>query len=405
MTIQVLIVGAGIGGLTAAVALRRLGLAVDVVEQAPRLSAVGAGITIQANATAIFNALGVELPERDIGPIGYFEMISESGKRLMSGDPADAVVQFPSVNIHRADLQSAMLEAFASLGGEVGLGRKVASLEPRSKGERIGVRFADDTTAHCDLLIGADGLHSAVRASLLGPESMQLRYAGQTCWRFVLQAPELVPDITVERWSVRRRIGIVPLSRGRVYVYMVQSEAEGTPSACSSDAATVRDKFAGVDERLDPLLDRLVELDRQGEPVGIHHGDLFEQPRISFGEGRVVLLGDAAHAMTPNMGQGAGTAIEDAAALAVLLDTAALESTASALDDRRHKRVAGVQKMSWRIGAMAHMTSPVLSWFRDQSLALMPASMSRRQMQSLWQPGLELAEQVRQRLGTQAVPE
>jgi len=404
MTMQVLVVGAGIGGLTAAIALRRLGLAVGVVEQAPCLSAVGAGITIQANATVIFNALGIELPDGDIGPIGYFEMISKSGKRLMSGDPSEADVEHPSVNIHRADLQAAMVKTLSGLGVEVQLGRRVARLGPQVEDAPIRVQFADDTTAECDLLIGADGLHSAVRESLHGSESMRLRYAGQTCWRFVLQAPDLVPSITVERWSVQRRIGIVPLSRGRLYVYMVQSAPEGTPSSGSSDASSVREIFAGVDERLDPLLDRLVELDRQGEPVNIHHGDLYEQPRISFGEGRVVLLGDAAHAMTPHMGQGAGTAIEDAAALAVLLDESALDSLATAMTERRLDRVAAVQLMSWRIGAMAHINNPAFAWIRDQALSLMPASMSRRQMLSLWQPGLDLAEALRQRLGAPAVP-
>ena len=217
MTVQTLIAGAGIGGLTAAIALRKLGHSVDVVEQAPALAAVGAGITIQANATAIFNTLGIHLPEDDIGPIGYFEMVSQSGKRLMSGDPKDAKVDFPSINIHRADLQNALMDTFSSLGGEVQLGRKVAGLQRPTANGPIVVQFADDTTVQCDVLVGADGLHSAVRDSLLGEPAMTLRYSGQTCWRFVLHAPELIPSITVERWSSQRRIGMVPLSREVTY--------------------------------------------------------------------------------------------------------------------------------------------------------------------------------------------
>ena len=402
ITVQTLIAGAGIGGLTAAIAFRKRGFSVEVVEQASALSAVGAGITIQANATAIFNALDIHLPEKDIGPIGYFEMINQSGKRLMSGDPKDAKLDFPSINIHRADLQNALRDTLASLGGEVTLGRKVAGLQRPTPTGPIVVQFTDSTTANCDVLVGADGLHSAVRASLLGGHAMKIRYAGQTCWRFVLHAPELVPAITVERWSSQRRIGMVPLSRERVYVYMVQSSPEGTPNAESCRPGAIRDKFLGIDDRLDPMLHRLVELETQGHPVSIHHGDMVEQPQISFGQGRVVLLGDAAHAMTPNMGQGAGTAIEDAAALALLFDpnTTNLETLAADLDAHRRKRVRAIQKMSWRIGAMAHIKNPQLSWIRDQLLPLMPASMSKRQMQTLWQPGLDLAAGLRQALET-----
>jgi len=397
MSHRILIVGGGIGGLTAAIALIRGGHTVEVVEQSPVLAAVGAGITIQANATAVFDALGIELLAEDIGPIGYFEMINGAGKRLMSGDPADADVDFPSINIHRADLQSTLVGCLEARGGALQLGRKVVSVTPLPDGEQVEVEFADGETGRWDLVVGFDGLYSAVRASLLGADSMTLRYAEQTCWRFAFEAPDLIPDITVERWSTQRRIGMVPLSRGRIYVYMVESAPEGSPSPNSSSAAGLKAKFDGVDDRLDPILARLEELESAGNPVPIHHGDLYEQPQISFGRDRVVLLGDAAHGMTPNMGQGAGTAIEDAAELGLLLakDDSDISDLPRALERARRTRVRQIQKMSWRIGAMAHIKNRFVCWLRDLLLGLMPASMSKRQMTSLWQPGIDLADALR----------
>jgi 2-polyprenyl-6-methoxyphenol hydroxylase-like FAD-dependent oxidoreductase len=373
-----------------------MGLTVDIVEQSPALAAVGAGITIQANATAIFNALGIELRADDIGPIGYFEMLNASGQCLMSGDPEDADPDHPSVKIHRADLQRGLLDALQRLGGTLELGRKVVSLEEDQQAGEVKVGFEDGAHGRWDLVIGVDGLYSNVRRALLGHPASKPRYAGQTCWRFAIEAADLVPEITVERWSMRRRIGLVPLSRGRIYVYLVESAPEGTPGLESSSIGALTNKFLGIDDRLDLILSRLAELDASGHAVPVHHGDLCELSLISYGRGRVVLLGDAAHAMTPNMGQGAGTAIEDAAALSLLLPKYAgdLAALPEALQASRHDRVRQVQKMSWRFGAMAHIEGRVFCWLRDFFLRLVPKSMSRRQMSALWQPGIELGRQL-----------
>jgi len=388
---RILIVGGGIGGLTTAIALHRIGLRPRVVEQASAISVMGSGITIQANAWAVYDALGIELPDEDIVPIGAFEMLSED-RVVMSGDSADMSGRFPSVNIHRADLHAALVRHLEAAGGTLELGRRAAAIRPRD--EVVDVIFEDGETAEVDLLIGADGLNSTVRRLLYG--SAGTRYSGQTCWRFAVAADN-VPQLTVERWAPGRRVGLVPLSRGRVYGYLVESAPAGTPGDGTSAAAHVRARFKGLHAGLDPILDQLVEAEANGEAGLIHHGDLRDQPYITFGKGRVLLMGDAAHATTPNLGQGAGMAIEDAASIAIGLGSGAVgcDGLETWLEGVRLDRVKHVQKTSWRIGAMAHWQNGVARWFRDTMLAAMPKNLAESQAKTLYGFGEELADELR----------
>lgn len=376
---RVLVVGGGIGGLVAARALTRAGAAVEVVEQAPSFEPVGAGITIQANARAILDALDVALPAEDVVNIGRFEM--RSGDRVvMEGDSSVFELGTPSVNIHRADLHRALLAATEDVPKRLG----VAVTGVRDEGDGVTVSFAAGSDERWDVVVGADGFHSAVRSALL-PNDPPARYSGQTCWRFAVEAPELVPDLTIERWTPGRRVGVVPLSRGRIYVYLVESAPPGTPGPGTDRPEALR-RFVEVDPRVGPMLERM-------EGVPVHHGDLFDRPAISFGRGRVVLIGDAAHAMTPNLGQGAGTAIEDAAALAIAWTRGG--DLPAALTTARMKRVSSVQAVSWRIGKLAHMGNPVARWLRDRVLGLVPASASEKQALAMWEPGFLLARELR----------
>lgn len=390
---SVLIVGGGIGGLTTAIALHRVGIPARVVEQAPTLGTVGAGITIQCNASAVFDALGVRFAPEDVVSIGRFEMRARGGAVVMSGDSDDLDLPFASVNIHRADLQATLVRHLEALGGRLELGRRVVAV--RSTDSHADVVFGDGETARVDLVLGVDGLNSTVRKMLLG--STGSRYSGQTCWRFAVPIDAEVPILSLERWDGGRRAGLVPLSRGRVYGYLVQSAPPGTPGPDTQTAAHVLERFGGMHAGLDAALAELVQREAAGEPVPIHHGDLRDQPHISFGRGRVVLLGDAGHATTPNMGQGAGMAIEDAAAVAIALGSGAVapERLADHLDGTRRDRVVHVQKTSWRIGAMAHWQHPVVTWLRDTMLGMLPESVATRQAIELYQAGIELADDLR----------
>lgn len=381
---RVLIVGGGIGGFTAAIGLRLAGADVSLVERSPEFSQVGAGITIQANANAIFQALGIVLDPDDTVSIGKFQMVS--GKKVvMSGDSDALPVDFSSLNVHRADLHRNLLRVADGIPLRAGVA--LVSLSVNEDG--VEVQLSNGETEQWDVVVGADGIHSTVRNQLLGEAACATRYSGQTCWRFACHAPGRVPTITTERWRPGYRVGAVPLSRERVYVYMVQSAPAGTPQPGSNRVDVIQNLFANWHEDVDAVLDVL------DDTVPIHHGDLSEHKDIHYGKGRVVLLGDAAHAMTPNLGQGAGMAIEDAAALTLLWGKQP-KSLAEALAVQRMKRVATVKTTSWRIGSMAHWKSGPARWFRDLLLSSMPRSTTEKQSLSMWEPGLELAKQLQE---------
>lgn len=391
---SVLIIGGGIGGLTTAIALRSLGIEARVLERSPTLGTVGAGITIQCNASAVYDALGVDFLPEDTVSIGRFEMISSRGKAVLEGDSDELGLPFASLNVHRAELQATLLRHLEARGGTLELGRQLVRV-----GEETGgavAHFADGQAISADLIIGADGVHSTVRRSLFGDQP--LRYSGQTCWRFAEPVTTTVPIITTERWSQGRRCGLVPLSRSRVYGYLVLSAPPDTATAETATIAHVQRIFGGMHPGMDEVLELLVAREAAGEPVGVHHGDLSEQPALSYGRGRVVLLGDAAHAMTPNMGQGAGMAIEDAAALALALCSGAAtpETLVSHLEAERGARVRQIQKTSWQIGQMAHWQNPLVMWLRDLALGLMPTRMTVDQARATYVPGIELAGRLRE---------
>lgn len=388
---RILVVGGGIGGLTTAIALRKVGVDVTLVERASAFTQVGAGITIQANAHAVLRALGVTLDPDDTVAIGHFQMVNERGRVLMSGNPDIMPVKEPSVNIHRADLHRNLLAAAEGIPLEAG----VALEEIHERSDGVEVLLSNGRQERWDAVVGADGLHSTVRHQLYGDEGCATRYSGQTCWRFACDAKGRVPPITVEHWRVGQRAGVVPLSRDRVYVYLVESASPDTPAPGSAQPEVLWEHFGGWKETLDPILE-LVD-----GSVPVHHGDLVEHASVRYGRGRVLLLGDAAHAMTPNMGQGAGTAIEDAGTLALLWSQrgpALLPHLAEEVAAQRSARVEKVKRLSWNIGAMAHWRAKPARWLRDLLLRSMPRSLTNRQALAMWQPGLTLAKQLQEAL-------
>jgi 2-polyprenyl-6-methoxyphenol hydroxylase-like FAD-dependent oxidoreductase len=390
-TPRILIVGGGIGGLTAAIALQRLGVEVEVAERAPSYAPVGAGITIQPNARAVLVALGVDFDPDDIYELGQVAMLAADGRPLVSGAPVVERREHRPIAIRRADLHRTLLAACGE--DRVRLGCELVSLRADPSGVEVELSLGDRVErGRWDLVIGADGLHSAVRRAILSPAECEPRYSGQTCWRVQLDAPELVPEVATERWGLGRRIGVVPLSRGGIYAFLVLSAPAGTPGPGTATIAHLRERFADVDDNVAAIFDHA----ERGDAV-IHHGDLCDLATLSYGRGRVVLLGDAAHAMTPNLGQGACMAIEDAGELACCWAdrNGELDGLVEALADRRHERVEAIHRVSWRFGQVAHWQRPLLRWLRDALLRSTPSSVSERKIEKVWAPGFEIAARLR----------
>jgi 2-polyprenyl-6-methoxyphenol hydroxylase-like FAD-dependent oxidoreductase len=317
---RIAIIGGGIGGLTAALALRQFGFEPRLFEQAPELLEVGAAILMWPNAMRVLDRLGVADAVREHG--GVLEKgvsLDRDGRRLY--EISLPRTDFPAVALHRADLQQILVQALPR--ESISLGHVFAGWE--QQGKTIFARFSDGSAIETDVLIAADGLHSRAREQLLNDGLPVAR--GYLAWRGVAPyAPKtLQPSTAFEILGSGQRFGIGPLGFGKVGWWASVNNPEGNaqpeanaPHAGSEDAAATREQllqlFAGWCEPVGELI--------QATPLtSIVRNPTFDRaPVRKWGEGSMTLLGDAIHPITPNLGQGGCLAIEDAAVLARCLD-------------------------------------------------------------------------------------
>ncbi|GAA4370032.1 FAD-dependent monooxygenase [Hymenobacter saemangeumensis] len=375
------IIGAGIGGLTTAQALLKLGHTVRVYEAAQALREVGAGVVLGANAMQALRRLGLHDAVRRHGhPVTSLALLGRHGQVLTQADTAAFTqrLEVDNLAIHRAALQQVLLHSLPP--GTVQLGRAFThfTAEPHA----VTAHFADGSTEAAEALLAADGLRSRVRLQLL-PASTP-RYAGYTCWRAVVDGSSLrLPaGRSSEIWGGKAgRFGYVPLANGQVYWFAcVNSPTAANPKFRAFTVADLRRQFAPLPAPVDQLL----ALTHDNQLLWNDILDIKPLPRFAFG--RVLLLGDAAHATTPNMGQGAGQAVEDALALASCLQAEAdVVAAFQAFDARRRPRTTRIVNQSWQLGKLGQLESPVLTAMRDAVMCRVPPGVSQKQMAFLYQ--------------------
>lgn len=356
------VIGAGIGGLVVAAGLQRDGHEVTIYEQRPEASPDGAGLTLFQNAFDALDAIGLGDAVHDIssGAIALLQagQRTPSGSWLVSVPPA-AVASLRSV--HRVDLHRVLTEQL-----QPGTLRFTSAAVVTAGGApRVTV---DERTEAYDLVIAADGIRSLSRAALgLDPG---VRYAGYTAWRAVTEAPVDLHGEAGETLGRGQIFGVVPLPDNRVYWYATLSTPAGTEFANNHEE--VRARFGSWHAPIPACL-AATPADR------VLRHDIYDlaRPLSSFVCGRTVLLGDAAHAMTPNLGQGAGQGIEDAATLTVLLRGAHagnLPSRLARYSDVRRKRTALIWQRSRMTGQIMQTARPVPATLRNAALRLIPGA-------------------------------
>lgn len=359
----VLIVGGGIAGLATAAGLARAGIPCEIVERATEWRPVGAGIVLGVNAMRVMRGLGAADAVAERGACLRRGAITDArGATLGGTDFALLEPEFgPTIALHRAALHEVLRAAAPEV--PVALGTTVDAIEPRSDG--VDVRLSDGSARRCAIVVGADGLRSRVRELVFGGD--RIRYAGYTCWRFVVEAPVERVEMR-EMWGRGQRFGVVPIGGGRVYCFAVANAPRGEADpADAGRLARFRARFAAFGGQVPALLDAL------RAPEELIHNDLEELDEGPWHAGRVVLVGDAAHAMTPNMGQGAAMALEDAMVLVELLRDGGLAPEPLArLHARRAPRVRWVQSQSRRIGRIGQLEGRVACGLRDAVLRVVP---------------------------------
>lgn len=381
---KVIIIGAGIGGLTLAIALQQRNITYEIYDAAPGNKAVGAGIMLGTNAMKVYGRLGLSAILESRGSLPDRYSIRDHKRnvlKVIDNKWLQERYDHKSLMIHRAALQDELINAVQA---SVHWGKKCVQVEETPT--QASVQFEDGSMASGDILVGADGIRSTVREQCV--VKAQYRYSGQTCWRAIIpiDLPAAEQRETAEVWGCGNglRSSYGQVGPQQVYFWMTKQMPAGsvfTPEAALAYIKTSLHSFEGY---MQTVLKHLTA-------DTLIHSDLYDiKPIKRWYQGRVVLLGDAAHATTPNLGQGASQAIEDAYMLARCLASYPAHTRAFATYQQKRKgRAVKIVSMSKSLSMLTNLKCRVSVWFRNQLMKRIPAVIADQQMAFLYDVNLD----------------
>lgn len=369
------IIGAGIAGLSVAYMLSKKGFQISVYESAEKINGIGAGIGLASNAIKAFDYLGLaDEIEKISNPLADFQVFTPSEKLLFSIDTKRIAQTFGKSNysIHRADLHQFLLNQ--NREAEIFTGKRLMDIEPTD--DKVILRFEDQTQVEVDFVIGADGVNSRVRQILI-PEAKP-KYAGYWCWRGVVNFAKKDYQRSMAFWGKPGRFGITPLDENTIYWFAcINSKIDGATSKYGLNE--LKQHFKDYPELVQQLLNISTDEKLIRGPVM----DINPLPEFVFS--KAILIGDAAHAATPNMGQGACMAVEDVAVLQDELIQNDFLQACKNFEKRRLNRTQYIIKNSRCAGKVAQLQHPILTGLRNLAFSILPDKITQFPVRRLYE--------------------
>ena len=368
------IIGAGIGGLTAAIALKQKGYAVEIFENAPEFKKAGSGINLAINAMQVYKRLG--LYEEIVKSANYTHSMNVRTKKLgflaiANMEKFEQAFGVKTVAIHRARLHKILLEHLGDT--KVHLNKKLKSLKQTNG--IVNLEFEDGTSHIAGLVIGADGIHSVTRKSII--ENSELRDAGQICWRGISTAKidkKHLGELN-EIWGKGNRFGFVHISPREIYWFAFFNKNRFTNK---------EPKLLDIFSDYHPTVKDIIKGTPDESIICNEIWDL--KPMSKWYQGNVCLLGDAAHATTPNMGQGAVQAIESAMALSICIkEENSIEHAFSRYQKMRIGKANHITNTSWRVGKLAQSNNSFTILSRNLFMKMMPNILIEKQNRKVFE--------------------
>lgn len=361
---EIAIIGAGMGGLTTGIALKKFGHQVTIYEQAEQILPIGAAISLWSNGVKCLNYLGLTEQVAKLGgqmnDLAYIDGLNGEVMTQFSLAPLIEEVGQRPYPVSRAELQNMLMDEFGRQ--DIQLGKKMVSIE--DKGQHVEIGFQDGSTASAALLIGADGTHSMTRQYVLGKQ-VERRYAGYVNWNGLVEISEdLAP---AQQWTTfvgeGKRASLMPVAEHRFYFFFDVPLPAGLENQRLEYKTLLKQYFSGWCSQVQRLIDSIDE--QKTNRVEIH--DI--EPFTRFYKGRVVILGDAAHSTTPDIGQGGCQAMEDAVYLAraLQINTLGLEDALKRYQNKRNERANELLLRARKRCDVTHMKDEQITkdWYAD----------------------------------------
>lgn len=361
---EIAIIGAGMGGLTTGIALKKFGHRVTIYEQTEHILPVGAAISLWSNGVKCLNYLGLTHQVARLGGqmdhLAYVDGLTGDVMTQFSLYPLIEEVGQRPYPVSRAELQNMLMDEFGRQ--DIKLGKKMLSLAEHN--DMVTVRFADGTEIQTELLVGADGTHSLTRAYVLG-DQVERRYAGYVNWNGLVEiSSDLAP---ADQWTTfvgeGKRASLMPVSDNRFYFFFDVPLPVGLENDRNQYKKKLKEYFQNWCAPVQSLIDAMNE--QQTNRVEIH--DI--EPFIDFYKGRVVIVGDAAHSTTPDIGQGGCQAMEDAIYLAraLQINTLGLQDSLRRYQNKRNERTGEMVLRARKRCDVTHMKdeSVTREWYAE----------------------------------------